>query len=277
MKKSAISLISYDAHLLPKSIESYYNYVDEIILGLDEERISWSHNNFSFDENKLWKELKKIDFKNKINIVEGNYHSHKEPLENDTKERESLKEECSGDWVFSFDADEILVNANDFFNKYFPIVQDYDNVELLFTWFFPYAEQEDVTFMISEANRQRLVKHEKQGFAIKKSNKFTYCRWSDASKKLLTPLAVLHYSFCRTKKQNIQKLSNFGHSDKSSNDRFYPMMCKVIEDVDNVTLENYMHFTNLKYNAGEPEWPALMPVKTSQVMNLCEEEAKLIL
>ena len=29
IKKSAISLISYDAYLLPKSIERYYEYVDE--------------------------------------------------------------------------------------------------------------------------------------------------------------------------------------------------------------------------------------------------------
>ena len=59
--KSAISLISYDAVYLPNSIKSYYKYVDEIILGLDKDRISWSGHKFSFDENKLWVELKKID------------------------------------------------------------------------------------------------------------------------------------------------------------------------------------------------------------------------
>ena len=44
IKKSAISLISYDAHLLPNSIKTYYDYVDEIVLGLDSDRISWSRN-----------------------------------------------------------------------------------------------------------------------------------------------------------------------------------------------------------------------------------------
>jgi len=33
-KKSAISLISYDAAYLPESVSKYYNYVDEIILEL---------------------------------------------------------------------------------------------------------------------------------------------------------------------------------------------------------------------------------------------------
>ena len=56
IKKSVISLISYDADYLPNSIKSYYEYVDEIVLGLDKNRVSWSKNTFSFDEQKLWKE-----------------------------------------------------------------------------------------------------------------------------------------------------------------------------------------------------------------------------
>ena len=45
-KKSAISLISYDADYLPNSIKTYYDYVDEIVLGLDKNRVSWSKNKF---------------------------------------------------------------------------------------------------------------------------------------------------------------------------------------------------------------------------------------
>ena len=40
IKKSVISLISYDAEYLPDSIKTYYNYVDEIVLGLDKNRVS---------------------------------------------------------------------------------------------------------------------------------------------------------------------------------------------------------------------------------------------
>ena len=53
IKKSVISLISYDAEMLPNSIKTYYEYVDEIILGLDKDRISWNHQPFKFNENKL--------------------------------------------------------------------------------------------------------------------------------------------------------------------------------------------------------------------------------
>ena len=137
-KKSVISLISYDAEYLSESIKTYYNYVDEIVLGLDKDRISWSGNKFSFDEGKLWSELQAIDGDNKISIIEENFHRSRVPIENDTHERNYLKSKCEHDWVFSFDADEMLVNAREFFISFCPIVQDYKDVELMFTWYLMY-------------------------------------------------------------------------------------------------------------------------------------------
>ena len=70
IKKSAISLISYDANrFLCDSIERYYNYVDEIVLGIDQDRITWSGNPFEIDEDVLWKDLSVIDGDSKITIV----------------------------------------------------------------------------------------------------------------------------------------------------------------------------------------------------------------
>ena len=84
IKKSVISLISYDADYLPASIRSYYNYVDEIVLGLDESRTSWSGNKFTFDEEKLFKELGAIDGDGKIEVIEDNFYRNNEKyIEND--------------------------------------------------------------------------------------------------------------------------------------------------------------------------------------------------
>ena len=59
-KKSVISLISYDANrFLPKSIERYYNYVDEIILGIDKDRITWSGNPFPLMKKRYGKNFLK--------------------------------------------------------------------------------------------------------------------------------------------------------------------------------------------------------------------------
>ena len=92
IKKSVISLISYDAEYLPKSIRSYYNYVDEIVLRLDENRTSWSGNKFTFDEEKLFKELGEIDGDNKIEVIEDNFYRNPDKyIENDNFERNFMK------------------------------------------------------------------------------------------------------------------------------------------------------------------------------------------
>ena len=88
-KKSVISLVSYDAAYLPESISKYYNYVDEIVLGLDKNRTTWSGNSFSFDENKLWSDLSAIDGDSKISIIEEDFVKSKVAIENDNYEHDS--------------------------------------------------------------------------------------------------------------------------------------------------------------------------------------------
>ena len=90
IKKSVISLVSYDAEYLPASIKTYYEYVDEIILGLDKNRITWSKNKFTFDEAKLWQELSTIDGDGKITVVEEDFVKSDRPIENDNYERNFL-------------------------------------------------------------------------------------------------------------------------------------------------------------------------------------------
>jgi len=269
-KKSVISLISYDAHFLPKSIKSYYDYVDEIVLGLDKDRISWSGNKFSFNEDSLWKELKKIDVDNKINIIEDNFHRSRVPIENDTHERNYLKSKCENDWVFSFDADEVLVNAREFFIDFCPIVQDYTDVELMFTWFSMYKEFDDSYLIIADENRQNLFKKDVQGFTANRDiNTFTYCRWTNSTTKILSPLAIEHYSFCRTQSELDTKINNFGHSTESKNDIFYTVQ-------KNVTKDNYMGLTNFKTTAGGPQWPTLRRVMKKDLQSVLLQESRLI-
>ena len=65
IKKSAISLISYDANrFLADSIKKYYEYVDEIVLGIDKDRITWSGNPFEIDEDSVLGD--QIDLDNQI-------------------------------------------------------------------------------------------------------------------------------------------------------------------------------------------------------------------
>lgn len=269
LKKSVISLISYDANrFLPQSIERYYEYVDEIVLGIDKDRITWSGNDFSIDEDALWKELQQIDGDGKISIIEEDFHQSKVAIENDNYERNFLKEQCSHDWIFSFDADEMLVNAKDFFYEYCPLVERYRHkADILMTWATPYKVVED-----EEGNSQTLVIAnedgspffgENQGMVTSKDSTFTYARWTDKSasghNRLMSPLVALHWSLCRPDKELHEKIHNIGHSDLVEKDPFYQIWSQV-------TYDNYHELQNFKTSGlGEQQWPRLEAIPSLHV------------
>lgn len=269
LKKSVISLISYDANrFLPQSIERYYEYVDEIVLGIDKDRITWSGNDFSIDEDALWKELQQIDGDGKVSIIEEDFHQSKVAIENDNYERNFLKEQCSHDWIFSFDADEMLVNAKDFFYEYCPLVERYRHkADILMTWATPYKVVED-----EEGNSQTLVIAnedgspffgENQGMVTSKDSTFTYARWTDKSasghNRLMSPLVALHWSLCRPDKELHEKIHNIGHSDLVEKDPFYQIWSQV-------TYDNYHELQNFKTSGlGEQQWPRLEAIPSFHV------------
>jgi len=260
IKKSAISLISYDAHYLPKSIEKYYNYVDEIVLGLDKNRITWSKNSFSFDEQKLWSELSQIDGDGKISIVEEDFVQSEVAIENDNYERNFLKDQCSHDWIFSFDADEMLVNPKQFFYDFCPLVEDYrETHDICMTWATPYKEIGDTTLVIAEEDGSPFF-GENQGVVTSKNNTFTYARWTNQSaagtNRILSPLVALHFSLCRKSEDLHEKIHNIGHSNIVEEDPFY----KIWSQVD---MENYKQLKNFKTSGlGDAQWPSLEPIET---------------
>lgn len=281
LKKSVISLISYDADMLPESIKSYYNYVDEIILGLDKDRITWSGNKFSFDESTLWKALKAIDSDSKIKIIEDNFHAKPVALDNDNYERNVLKSYCTHDWIFSFDADEILVSPAKFFVEFLPIVEPYYNThDLVFTWFLPFKQfiyeveengnKTSVNDTLMIGNEQgNWFSGDKQGFATSKDSEFNYCRWTNKQKRLATPLCVMHYSFCRAEKDLEFKLNNFGHSDKTNSDPFFHNW-RVCD------LSNYQMLRNFKSSNFNPaqQWHQLLKVPTHMLSKLAEMQSQ---
>lgn len=264
IKKSMISLISYDAEYLVNSIKTYYDYAHEIVLGLDKNRVTWSKNKFSFDEQKLWKELSALDGDKKITIIEEDFVKSDVAIENDNYERNFLKEQCSHDWIFSFDADEELINASDFFTKFVPLVEKYYNTyDICMTWATPFKTIDDTTLAISEVDGTAFLK-ETQGIATSKDSTFTYARWTDKSAagaaRLASPLIALHWSLCREEKALHQKIHNIGHSDLVEKDPFYQIWSKV-------TLDNYHELRDFKTSGMGAQWPALTAVPTSELKN----------
>lgn len=265
IKKSVISLISYDAEYLINSISKYYNYVDEIVLGLDKDRISWSGNNFNFDELSLWNALNTLDGDGKISIVEENFHQATVAIENDNYERNYLKNECSNDWILSIDADENLINAKDFFYKYCPLVEKYyKKTDICMVWATPYKEIDGTILVIANEDGSPFL-GENQGVMTSKHNTFTYARWTDLSaagqNRLISPLVSIHWSLCRSKDNLKFKITNNGHSDLSNKDPFYSIW-------DTITLDNYHTLRNFKTSGlGSMQWPTLHAVPKNDLEN----------
>lgn len=267
---SVISLISYDAEYLPESIKAYYPYVNEIVLGLDKDRITWSNNKFTFDEDKLWSELQKIDKDDKIKVVEHNFHESKIPLENDNFERNYLKSQCTYDWILSIDADEVLVSPKSFFYKFCPIVAPYrQKVDIAMTWLLPMKEFENDFLVIANPDH-RWFKGDTQAVMSSKDKTFTYCRWTENRRVIPSPLCSVHWSFCRTEENLLQKLSNFGHSDKTASDPF-------LNNWRIVNLDNYEALTNFKTSGyGNNQWPRLIKISKAQFWAAANMEAGLV-
>ena len=265
-KKSAISLISYDANdYLTKSIEKYYDYVDEIVLGIDKDRVTWSKNKFNIDESTLWSELSNLDGDNKISIIEENFHESDVPIENDNFERNYLKSNCSHDWIFSFDADEVLLNAKQFFHDYCPIAERYYNkYDICMTWATPYKVVKDnegnsITLVIANDDASPFF-GENQGVVTSSDSTFMYARWTDKSQhgmnRIASPLVALHYSLCRSNENLKEKITNIGHSDLAEKDPFFQIWSKV-------DFENYKELKDFKTSGlGSAQWPSLEPVPT---------------
>jgi hypothetical protein len=268
-KKSVISLVSYDAAYLPECISKYYNYVDEIILGLDKNRITWSGNSFSFDENKLWSELGAIDGDSKISIIEEDFVKSKVAIENDNYERNFLKAQCTNDWIFSIDADEYLINTKDFFYNYCPLVERYYNkADICMTWATPYKTIDDTTLVIANEDGTPFF-GENQGMTTSKDSTFTYARWTNKSaaghNRLLSPLVAIHWSLCRNKKDLHEKINNIGHSDLVENDPFYQIW-------NQVTMDNYEELHNFKSSGlGTAQWPILRAIPSDEVTNYIDQ------
>jgi hypothetical protein len=263
IKKSVVSLISYDASYLPKSIEKYYNYVDEIVLGLDSDRISWSGNKFSFNESKLWSDLSKIDGDNKISIIEANFHKSSVAIENDNYERNFLKNNCTNEWIVSIDADEMFLNAKQFFYDFCAIAEPYRKTkDICFSWALPYKLIDDTLLVIVNDNDSPFLT-ENQAFMTHKDNTYTYARWTNisaqGSNRLMSPAIMLHWSICRAKEDLYKKITNIGHSDLAKTDPFYSIW-------NQVTLDNYHTMRNFKTSGlGAVQWPKLLAIKLEDV------------
>ena len=257
-KISAITLLSHDGEYLPESIKSYYEFVDEIVIGLDSERKTWTGNQFMFDEDKVFSALKELDADNKIEIVEDSFcipEFVENPIENDNHERNILRNNCTHDIIISIDADEVLVNAKEFFYKHVPLTKPYlKDYDAGMFWVTPFKKIDDTTLLIADESGNPLLEY--QAVLSHKSNPFCYARYTcvsaSGSNRLTSPLRAYHYSLCRKNEAELErKIKNQGHANNDDG--------SFLELWKSVTLDNYQEVRNFKpEHVPGPLWSRLI-------------------
>ena len=227
MKLSFYTPIAYDYKYSIASIISYYDIADEIILGIDKDRISWSNKKYDFDNNDFFQQIKKIDIDKKIKLIEDNFHLYSEPIKNDTYERNYISKICKkGNYIIGIDSDEILLNPNEFKIWFEKNKIEYD---ISCNWLTVYKIF-DKKCLITQPDEITII-GTKLVDSFKKS-RFTFRKY------IYSPLSILHFSWGRKRKDIEQKLLNWSHSKDFD-------IQKHLEIWDCITLDNYKEKTNL--------------------------------
>ena len=243
-KLSIITLLSYDYSYLENCIRSYYDIADEIILGLDENRVSWSGKAFAFDASFVRSVIDKVDKDKKIKVVEGDFFKFKEPIQNDTYERNYLSQHCKdGNWIVSIDVDERLLNAGEFYNwlQELDPRSDIRNYDIGARWI--------QIFKVIEGKKILVNQYEPTTVGTFKKGNFTCARLSPQS-SVMSPLILEHFSWGRTRDELCQKLSNWGHTNDFDVQSY-------LELWDSVNLQNYSNFKNI-HPLDKVSWPELI-------------------
>jgi hypothetical protein len=236
---SFVTLLAYDWKYAFAAIRAYYAIADEIILGLDADRISWSKKPFSFDDAAVADLIAKLDKDKKIRIIEGNFHTQDTAMENETDERRQLGVACrAGNWVVQIDADEILLNPLEF-KKYMERLPRGSCVWM--GWLPVYKIIGKKALVVGGVPERAPV-------ATCEPQLYHYGRLVEQPNVLL-PLRLLHLAFCRTEEELVQKLTNWGHSHQVDVEK-----CVSVWRATN--LENYQELKDFHPFLG-PLWPCL--------------------
>jgi hypothetical protein len=203
-KASFVTLACYDWRLLPTSIAAYHDAADEVLIGLDYDRRTWSGTPFECDRSALEYALR--DFP-KCRIVEDQFSLGRKPLENDCAEREYLARLTRNPWVVEVDADEIVDGA--------AIVRALSDVprgrQLFGLWKDVLKVDGDTALLRDTSSGGRLCA------LATRSRTRRYAR-ETGEPIYVAPIEVEHLTTARPEPELRQKFAGWGHSDTCPND-----------------------------------------------------------
>lgn len=219
--------IAYDYRYAFAAIKAYYPIADEILLGLDNERITWSGKPFDFDAAEFERFLAIIDTRKIVTICEGNFHRFEKPIDNDTAERNALSLMAQpGNWILQIDSDEVLLNAPEF-KKYLEETNPEDKLVIarLLNVFKTFPSPEGDKILLIEPPRECAF------VGTKLQGNYHIVRYTGQD-GANSPGIFLHFCWGRTPAELRQKCENWGHSQDFDVEKYLAFW-------DSITLDNW--------------------------------------
>jgi hypothetical protein len=247
--------LAYDWELLKISLPLVYPYVDKICLSLDEDRISWSGNRFSFDEQAFHEFIRVTDVENKIILLESNFHSvGKGPMANEVFQRNKMAEMLGREsgWHIQLDVDEYPCDMEGFTTF---LRESYANfnreVNICLPW---------ITLFKQVNNGFLIIKTTPEWIQIASTKPFYVHGRRNGYFNYKVDYPLLHQSWARGEKEIENKVKNWGHSQDYDAFGFFQFWKNIDES-------NYQGIKNF-----HPEiprvWESLVFMKASNVQDL---------
>ncbi len=258
MKAAGISLLAYDTVYFEESVRSYLDIVDEVVIGLDENRETWSGGSFDLDPHIT---SRLLGISDKVRIVEDQFFiPGLSAMENDTRERNFLSSHVQGaDWLLSIDSDELLMNASDL-QDFLASQSDKDNC-LLGNWVSVYKELDDSYLVVGNSGEVFL---HPTPIVTSVPEIFINARWTTQS-NIMSPAILLHFTWARSEEELRRKLDNWGHSSDFCIDHHFELWV----NADGTNFRTYKDFHPL-----EPEaWPGLVKIAKEDLREVSRQLA----
>jgi hypothetical protein len=210
-------LVSYDYDMLLTSVRLLYDYVDKIILSIDENRKTWSGNSFEIPD-AFFDEVSAFDTKNKIEFYFDNFYVPEiTPMECETRQRNLLLNKMGKGWKIQLDVDEYVYD--------FKALRNYLNKYWYLNWFpklTPIVFRGKLVTLYRELPDGYLyIENEERFSFITNQSFYTYTRNNDKVRAHYTNFNVIHQSWARSEEEIQMKIKNWGHRDDFDTQNYF--------------------------------------------------------
>ncbi len=234
MKIKVSYLLSYDYALFMTSVKQLYDYVDKIVVGVDQDYKTWSGNSFEIPDS-FFDEVKSFDKKNKIQFYFDTFFvPNLSPMECETRERNLVLAKLGRGWKIQLDVDEYIYdfkNVAKYLKKYWYLT--------LFPKYTPICFNGTLVTLFRKLPNGYLYINNNESFPFitnQMANLLT--RRNDSIRNHFSDIKVIHQSWARSEDEIQFKINNWGHRDDFDTQQYFEFWKKL----DNV---NYFNYKNL--------------------------------